>query len=167
MPQLDVSTYASQIFWLLIAFSTLYYLLSRKGLPRIADVLEARRDRIAADLDQAQHLRAEAEDALATHESHMLEAREQAHALMAETLAKLQSEASARQAELDAELAVQIRDAEERIAETKRSALRELEEVAVVAAQAAIERLIGTKVTKKAALAALREVRPEVREEAA
>ena len=68
VPQLEVWTFPSQIFWLLITFSTLYYLLSRKALPRVSEILEARQDRIAADLDQAQRLRREAESALATYE---------------------------------------------------------------------------------------------------
>ncbi len=45
MPQLEVATYASQIFWLIVAFSTLYWLLSRRALPRVAEILEARQDR--------------------------------------------------------------------------------------------------------------------------
>ena len=76
MPQLEVGTYASQIFWLIIAFSTLYYLLSRKALPRIAEILEARQDRIAADLDQAQRLRADTEETLSIYEERMAKARE-------------------------------------------------------------------------------------------
>ena len=66
MPQLDTTWFASQIFWLIIAFSVLYYLLSRKALPRLAEILEARQDRIAADLDEAERLRREAEEALAS-----------------------------------------------------------------------------------------------------
>ena len=31
MPQLEVSTYISQIFWLIVCFSVLYYLLSKES----------------------------------------------------------------------------------------------------------------------------------------
>ena len=78
MPQLDVSTFPSQIFWLIICFSVLYYLLSRRALPRISETLEARQDRIAADLDQAQRLRREAEAALASYEEAMAKAQDRA-----------------------------------------------------------------------------------------
>ena len=161
MPQLDAYWYASQIFWLIVFFSLLYWLLSRRALPRVAEILEARQDRIAADLDQAQRLRAEAEDTLAQYEATMVKAREQAHALLAETQAKLQAEASERQSDLEHRLARELAAAEARIAEAKQGALKELEEAAVVAAQAAAERLVGVKVTKKAAQAALREIRRE------
>jgi F-type H+-transporting ATPase subunit b len=158
VPQIDVSTFASQIVWLIISFGTLYYLLSRKGLPRISEILEARQDRIAADLDRAQRLRREAEEALDSYREVIAEAQSQAQAVITETQARLQSEAAARQAELDADLAKQLSEAEARIAEAKRSALRELEDAAATAAQFAVERLAGIKVTKKAAQSALHAV---------
>jgi F-type H+-transporting ATPase subunit b len=158
MPQLDVSTYASQIFWLIICFSILYYLLSRKALPRVAEILEARQDRIAADLDQAQRLRQEAEAALAQYEQVVARAQDEAHRLLAETQLRLQGDAAARQAELDDRLAKQLAAAEARIAAAKADALRELEEGAVSAAQAAAERLAGVEVTQQAAESALRAV---------
>lgn len=159
MPQLDAYWYASQIFWLIIFFSLLYWLLSRRALPRVAEILEARQDRIAADLDQAQRMRAEAEQALEVHQETLAKARARAHELIAQTQAELQAEAAERQADLDRRLTRQLAEAEAAIAEAKRSALGELEEAAVSAAQAAVERLVGIKVTKRAAQAALREVR--------
>jgi F-type H+-transporting ATPase subunit b len=158
VPQLEAWTFASQIFWLIVLFSALYYLLSRRALPRITEVLEARQDRIAADLDQAQRLRIEAEQALKTYEARVARAREDAQGLLSEIQARLQAEAAGRQAELDRQLTEQLQAAERRIAEARQAALRELEEAAVSAAQAAAERLAGLKVTKRAAQAALRQV---------
>ena len=158
MPQLEVSTYVSQIFWLIVCFSFLYYLLSRKALPRVAEILEARADRIKADLDQAQRHRKEAEDAMAGYEKVMAEAQAKAQAKTAETQAKLQAEATEKQGALEARLAKQISDAEARIAKAKEDALKELDDAALATAQAATERLSGIKVTKtdaKAALAAV------------
>ncbi len=161
MPQIEVATFASQIFWLIVAFVTLYYLLSRRALPRLAEVLEARQDRIAADLDEAERLRREAEAALASYEAVIAEAQDQAHGLLAETQTRLQTEAAKRQAELDERLAEQLSEAEARITEARQSALRELEEAAVAVAQSALEHLAGVKVTKKTAQSALRGVLEE------
>jgi F-type H+-transporting ATPase subunit b len=163
VPQLETATFASQIFWLIVAFVTLYYLLSRRALPRLAEVLEARQDRIAADLDEAERLRREAEAALASYEALIAKAQDEAHALLAETQTRLQGEAAKRQAEVDARLAGQLSEAEARIAEARQSALRELEEVAVTVAQTATEQLAGIKVAKKTAQSALRGVLEEAR----
>jgi F-type H+-transporting ATPase subunit b len=161
VPQIETATFVSQIFWLIVAFATLYYLLSRRALPRLAEVLEARQDRIAADLDEAERLRREAEEALASYQQVIAEAQDKAHALLAETQARLQAEAARRQAELDQELAKQLREAEARIAAARKSALVELEGAALSAAQAAVERLSGVKVAKKTAQSALRDVLEE------
>jgi F-type H+-transporting ATPase subunit b len=161
MPQLDVSTFSSQIFWLIICFSVLYYLLSRRALPRISETLEARQDRIAADLDQAQRLRREAEAALALYEGAMAEAQDRAQALLAEAQSRLQAEAAARQAELDQQLARQLAEAETRIAAARDRALAELEDAALDVARAAAARLAGVEVSADAARHALRAVRQE------
>lgn len=155
MPQLEVSTYISQIFWLIVTFSILYYLLSRKALPRVAEILEARADRVRADLDAAQRMQKEAEDALGQYEAVVAEAQNKAQARIAETQAKLQAEAADAQAKLDEKLAKQIADAEARIAKARADALKELDEAALATAQAATERLAGVKVTKTDAKTAL------------
>jgi F-type H+-transporting ATPase subunit b len=158
VPQLDVSTFSSQIFWLIICFGTLYWLLSRRALPRVSEILEARQDRIAADLDQAQRLRREAEAALATYEKAMGQAHDEAQALLAEVQNRLQAEAAGRQAELDRQLAGQLAEAEARIASARERALAEMEVAAIGAAQAAAARLAGVEVSPDAAQSALRSV---------
>src|SRR5579885_1422735 len=42
MPQLDLATYSSQLFWTFIVFSSLYLVLKHKALPHIAKVLKLR-----------------------------------------------------------------------------------------------------------------------------
>lgn len=161
MPQLEVSTYVSQIFWLIVCFSLLYYLLSRKALPRVAETLEARADRIKADLDEAQRFRKEAEDAMTGYEAVMAEAHERAQGKIAEIQAKLQAEMADKQAKLEAKLAKQIVDAEARIAKACDEALKDLDDAALSTAQAAAERLSGIKVSKSDAQAALNAVLKE------
>jgi F-type H+-transporting ATPase subunit b len=161
MPQLDVTTFASQIFWLIVAFSVLYYLLTEKALPRVAEILEARQDRIAADLDEAQRLRAEAQQVLQRHEHEMDEARSHAQAILQRTQVALEDQAAKRHAELEERLQRQLTEAENRIAEAKQAALAELEDVAVTTAQAATERVAGVKVDKRTAQAAVKQLQGE------
>jgi F-type H+-transporting ATPase subunit b len=49
MPQFDISTYSSQIFWLSICFAALYYCFSNIVLPRIRDILKERKSIIDSD----------------------------------------------------------------------------------------------------------------------
>lgn len=161
MPQLDASTFPSQIFWLVIAFVTLYYLMRRKALPRVAEILEARQERIAADLDRAARLREEAEQAQRQQD----EVVAQAHARALEQLKAVQERVSAetaqRQAELEADLGRRLAEAEARVNAAREQALGELQNVAAEVAQAAVERLAGLKVSEAEARAALNRVMAE------
>ncbi len=149
MPQLDVTTYPSQIFWLALIYGVLYYLLSRKGLPRLAEILEARQDRIAADLDRAAKLREEAEETLRRYEQLIAEAQERARQLLREAQEKLAAEYAERQAELERSLAERIAAAEKRIEESRRQALSRIGDVAAELVQIAAERLAAIRASRE------------------
>ena len=162
MPQLNAGFYASQILWLIITFSVLYYFLKKKALPRVADILEARQERISNDLDKAANLRAEAEAAAEEYAKVVAEAQEQASRAIAATRDAVNADVSARTAALDKELSAKIHSAEGAIGKARGQALAELEGVAVEVAQAAMQRLAGVDVTADEAKAALAAVQKEV-----
>lgn len=162
MPQLNAGAYASQILWLIITFSVLYYLLKKKALPRVADILEARQERISNDLDKAANLRAEAEAAAEEYAKVVAEAQERAGRAVAATRDSVNADVSARTAALDKELSAKIHSAEGAIDKARGQALAELEGVAVEVAQAAMQRLAGVNVTADEARAALAAVQKEV-----
>ncbi len=162
MPQLDANTYASQILWLILTFSLLYYLLKSKALPRVADILEARQERISNDLDKAANLRAEAEAAAEEYAKVVAEAQAKASEAIKATRDAVTADISERGAALDKELGAKIASAESAIDTAREKALAELDEVAVEAAQAATRQLIGVEVSATEAEAALAEARKDV-----
>ena len=162
MPQLDATTYASQILWLIITFSLLYYLLKTKALPRVADILEARQERISNDLDKAAALRVEAEAAAQEYAKVVAEAQEKASAAIKATRDAVGADISARTAALDKELGNKIGEAERAIAAARARAVAELDDVAVEAAQAATRHLAGVAVSTAEAKAALAQVQKDV-----
>ena len=46
MPQLEIATYPSQIFWLVVSFLILYLIMSRIIIPKIASVIKSRESEI-------------------------------------------------------------------------------------------------------------------------
>lgn len=151
MPQLDFATYTPQLIWLVIVFASLYLIMARVALPRIATVIEERRDRIADDLDQANQLKQQTEDAIKAYEAALAEARAKAHAIAQETRDTLNAETERRQRELDAKLEEQIRDAEAQIRQTKDTALQNVRGIAVEVAGAIVAQLLGEDADSAAA----------------
>lgn len=49
MPQFDINTYSSQLFWFLISFAILYLAFHFLIIPRIDSILSKRREKIEAD----------------------------------------------------------------------------------------------------------------------
>ncbi|MEO1309711.1 MAG: ATP F0F1 synthase subunit B [Pseudomonadota bacterium] len=119
LPQLDTSTYASQIFWLIVTFGVLYWFMSSIALPSIGGVIEERSDRIAADLDAAAELNAEAEAAERGYEQALADAKAKASAIAAETRKGIDEDIAKMQAETEERLAAKIDEAEKRIAKAQ------------------------------------------------
>ena len=143
MPQLNPLDWGPQLIWLLITFGILYFLMLKVALPRIGGVIEARADRIAKDLAQADKLRRETEEAIAAYAQALAEAKQKAHAIIDEGRAKLKAETAKERARLDAELAARGAEAEKRIAAAKNSAMREVNSIAADVASDIVRRLIG------------------------
>ena len=130
LPQLDVSTYPSQLFWLAVTFVVLYVLMSKVALPKIADVLEERQERIESDLGKAEQLKTEAEAVRADYEKAVAEARASAHALSKDASDAVAAKAAEAETEAAKKSAEQMKRAEARIANAKRAALEGVRTVA-------------------------------------
>lgn len=143
MPQFDLHTFPPQLIWLAITFVIMYLLMARVALPRVADVLETRQDRIADDLDQAEQLKQQADKVLAEYEAALANARAEAQAILAKNAADAKAEADRRSAEVGERLAAQAGEATQRINAAKTQALAELKDVSADLAKAVADRLTG------------------------
>ncbi len=143
MPQLDFSVWPPQLIWLTISFVALYIIMARVALPRIAEVIEHRRDRIANDLDRAQELKDKSEKARQDYETALGKARSQAHNIAQDTRDRMASLTERQRAMSEAALANKIGEAEASIARTKAQVLARLDEISVETASELVETLIG------------------------
>lgn len=148
-PPFDPSTYPSQLLWLAITFGLLYYLMSKVALPRISDILEVRRDRIADDIAEAERLKRETDDAIAAYEQALAEAKSKAHAIAQETRESIGAEIEDKRKAIDAENAEKMAEAEKRITATREAALANVSDIATDATEAIVKQLIGGRTAKK------------------
>ena len=122
LPQLDFSTWSSQIFWLVITFGILYFILSKFILPALSAGITERSDRIADDLDAAARMQREAEQAEADYDRALADARAKAHNIGATTRSSVDAEIAAETEAADADLGRQQAAAETRIASIRAKA---------------------------------------------
>jgi F-type H+-transporting ATPase subunit b len=142
-PPFQVETFPSQLLWFAVAFIALYLLMARIAIPRIGGIIEARRDRIAGDLTEAQRLRGDSDAALAAYEKALADARARAQSIANETRDKLNAEAERARKALEEELNKKLAAAEQTIATTKQAAMSNVRGIASDAAKAIVERLTG------------------------
>lgn len=142
-PPFDATTFPSQLLWLAITFVAFYYLMANVALPRIAGILESRRDRIASDLDTAQRLKQESDEAIASYEAALAEARANAYGIAEEAREAARKVVDARRAEIEAELGEKLAAAESRIGEIKGEAMRQVGTIASEIAAAIVDKLAG------------------------
>jgi F-type H+-transporting ATPase subunit b len=142
-PPFHAEAFPGQLLWFAIAFGALYYLMSKLALPRVAETLEGRRQRIARDLEDAQQLRLQSEEAGAAYEAALAAARDKAKGIAQTTREALSTETEVRRKALEADLAGKLAEAEATIRSRTDAAMANVRDIAADAATAIVERLTG------------------------
>jgi len=148
LPQLDLTTWPTQIFWLIVTFAIAYVLMSRLVTPKIGSVLENRASKIASDLESAKAADAEAKATFDSYEKALSDARNEAAAQAAAAMAEAKANAQASEEALAKKLGTKIKKAEAKLADMRSEAMENLEDIAADAASQAVQQLAGIKATK-------------------
>ena len=158
MPQLDLSTWPSQIFWLAITFFALYLVMSRIAIPRTGGVIEQRKSTINGDVAAAQRLKTDVDSTIKSYEAALADSRAKSQAIVTQNRAELNAEIEAERAKLGAALDHKSAEAAKLIATARAKALTSVEAVAADIASDIVSELAGIKVTKAAAAEAVAKV---------
>lgn len=145
MPQLDFANpmTVAQVVWMLLIFGGLYLLLARWALPQVAEVVDARAARIAADLDSARAAKAQSDAAIAEITEASRRANAEAQAAIGAAIAAAKTEALEQSRAADERLATRLSEAEQRIGAARSAAMGALRQVAHDTATAVVTRLTG------------------------
>lgn len=143
-------------FVVLLSFLIFIGILLYTGVPgKLASALDARADRIKADLDEAKNLRAEAVALLASYEAKQKEVQEQSARLIAQAKEEAQAAATKAKEDLKSSIARRLAAAEEQIASAEASALRQVRESAVTVAIAAAGEVLAKQASAETASASI------------
>lgn len=143
LPQLDFTTYPSQIFWLFITFIILYFIYSKKTLPEISSTIENRHNQVDGDLETADKLKEEADGVQAAYEEILSKARAGASDVFKKTEDKIKGHREKKLGEFRDRSATLTQDTEKEVAEAKDAALNDMQAVAAEAASIAAEKIVG------------------------
>lgn len=143
MPQLDITTWANQIFWLVVALVVIFLVLWRVALPRIGAVLAERRGTITNDLAAAEELKQKAVAAEKAYNDALAAARAEAGRIVAKAKADIQGDLNAAIAKADAEIAAKTAGSEKALAEIRAGAEQAVAAVALDTVDAVVTAMGG------------------------
>ena len=148
MPQLDVATYPSLIFWLVLTFSFTFFVLKYYVTPKMSEILNDRKEKIDADLFVAKQSREEAENSKMDQEKSILDAKEKAIIIVRDAVEKSKSQLLISESKAKEKLTKKLEDAEINILNAKEDSLKIVNGVASDIAVIISDKVSGIKISK-------------------
>ncbi len=115
MPQLDPEYWASQAFWLVLVFLSIYLLIAKIFIPKIKSNIDMREDKIRKDLEEAKVLREEAEKKLKKYNELIEAAKLDAKKILSDARQKLNEDIRLKKEEIQKKIDQEIDNAEREI----------------------------------------------------
>jgi len=144
MPQLCADWIPNQIFWLVVTLIAIFFVMSRIALPRIGAVLAERSGTITNDIAAAEDLKNKAAEAEAAYDQALLDARAEAHKIVAEAKAEIQAELDVELKKADAQISAKTAESEAAIAEIRAGAVKSVTAVAKDTAKELVSAMGGS-----------------------
>lgn len=143
LPQLDPSTYPSQLFWLAVAFILLYIFFSKKTLPEVSSVVENRKNHIRNDLETAEQLKKEVEEAQHSYEKSLSGARSKATKAMEDANAKAADKQTKEIEAFKAKADQKISDIAASMEKARDKAMKDMDAIVAEVSKDAAQKIVG------------------------
>ena len=129
MPQFDISTYFTQIFWLLTTFVCFWFVLDKIIIPRIAENIEARKRKYNDLILKAEQISKKARATLAEYNETITAAKNNALEQIKENEKQLQEYIIKQEDELNKKFQKKIIEFEQQIKIDRDNALNRVDEI--------------------------------------
>ena len=126
MPQLDPTYWASQVFWLTIIFSAIYFLIAKIFVPKIKGNIDARESQIRKDIDEANSLKEEADRKLKKYNSLIDEAKLEARKILSEGRKKINEDIQSKKEQIEKDIQKETLEATKEIEKFKINSLNKV-----------------------------------------
>ena len=163
MPQLDPKYWASQSFWLIIIFLSIYLLIGRIFIPKIKNSIDMRESKIRKDLEEAKVFREEAEKKLKSYKELMETAKIDARKSLSESNRSLNEEMQEKKNKIQKEIEKEIYNAENDIKKFKNESLEKVNFISEEIVSSLIKEIFGEDLNRSSIKATVSETIKEQR----
>lgn len=143
LPQFNPDTWASQIFWLAISFTFLYFFFSRFILPSLTNTIENRANKIKTDIQTAEQLSAQADQIRLGYEAELKKAAGKASSDMKIIDEEAKAKLAQSLADFRGRYETEVEAVEKRLETSKQAALIDMQKLAAEIAAKAAEKIAG------------------------
>tara|TARA_Y100000817_G_scaffold247048_1_gene199138 strand:- start:945 stop:1511 length:567 start_codon:yes stop_codon:yes gene_type:complete len=157
MPQLDPTYWASQAFWLIIIFSSIYFLISKIFIPKIKNSIDSRENKIRKDIEEASVLKENAEKKLKEYDHLIKTAKIEAKKIIFESRKTLNESMEVKKKQIEKEIEKEIQNAESEIEKFKINSVDKTGVIAEEIASNLIENIFGEELNKSSMSATISE----------
>ena len=158
MPQLNPEFWASQIFWLIVIFFSLYLIIWKTILPKISDNLENRKKTISSDLEEAQNLKKLAEERYEEYKKLINDAKNEAGKIISENKLKLDQDLNNKKIQIQKEIDREINEVEKEIKNFKQKSLESISKISKEISSEVIKKVLNTEINESNLSAIVEEV---------
>ena len=148
MPQLDPTYWASQAFWLVIVFVSIYVLISKIFIPKIKANIDLREDKMRKDLESAKISKEEAEKKLKIYNDLILKANLESKKIISESRQKINEEIQIKKEKIQKEIENETINAEKDIQKFKKESIGKINLISEEIAANLLKNILGEDVNK-------------------
>ncbi len=148
MPQLDPSSYPSQVFWLVLCFFTMLFLMAKIVLPKIAHAIEARQKIMSDNISEAEEFKKEADKIFQEYNDVLSKAKDEAAAIISKARDEIAEYTEKKEAEVNLKIAKDIDESELKIEKMKKEALSDVKNIVLDTALETCNKIVGINIEK-------------------
>ena len=158
MPQLDPTYWASQAFWLILVFVTLYISISKFYLPKIKGNLVNRENKISKDLEDANDFKEKSDSKIKEYEIILENAKREVSKIHFESKNNLDKNIQLKKEEMEKEIEKEILKAQKEISDLKKSSISSIQNISKNIASDIIQNISGDKLNESSIKAVVEEI---------
>lgn len=141
MPQLEISTYLTQIFWVITTFIIFWMVMDHVIIPKISDTIEARKRKYDDFIIKAEEINKKALATLERYENTLAAAKSKASEQIKANEDALKKMIDEREEEINQQLKSKMAEHEKKLESDKASTMAKIEDLSKIAAMTIIKEL--------------------------